>query len=161
MNYSRIEEIAAERGYFVDRQGNLHSPTRGLITPALGSTGYPTTLLRLGNRKKHLTTHRLQAYQKFGAKIYENGMVVRHLDGNPKNNSYANIEIGTQRDNNLDIPREVRLRTAIYATSFMTKYDKETVERIKEFKKTHSYKETMREFGISSKGTLWNILNKR
>ena len=88
-------------------------------------------------------------------------MVVRHLDGNPKNNSYANIEIGTQRDNNLDIPREVRLRTAIYATSFMTKYDKETVERIKEFKKTHSYKETMREFGISSKGTLWNILNKR
>ena len=35
------------------------------------------------------------------------------------------------------------------------------VEQIKQFKKSHSYNETMREFNISSKGTLWYILNKR
>lgn len=39
--------------------------------------------------------HRLQAYQKFGDKIYEDGIVVRYLNGDRYDNSYDNIGIGT------------------------------------------------------------------
>nr|WP_304651456.1 HNH endonuclease signature motif containing protein [Bacteroides acidifaciens] len=161
MNYSRIEELAHRKGYRVDADGCLKSPSRGTVKCTISPTGYRNFTIRIKGRNRQLRIHRLVAYQKYGEGIYEDGVVVRHLDGNRQNNSFDNIAIGTQSDNCMDVPREVRLRTAIYATSFMTKYDKEVVERIKEVKKTHGYKETMLEFGISSKGTLWNILNKR
>lgn len=101
------------------------------------------------------------AYQKYGDRIYNPRMVVRHLDGNPLNNSWENIAIGTQSENNMDKPPELRRRMAVHASSFMTVYSKSLVDKIKEYKMTHGYKDTMREFGITSKGTLWNIINNR
>lgn len=160
MKYNYVEKDVSMIGYYVDEKGNLYSPTHKKVLTTL-SRGYQGIMIKIGAKRKHLSTHRLQAYQKYGDRIYEQGIEVRHLDGNPLNNSRENIAIGTHSENIMDIPESVRKRTATYAASFITVYDKEKVSKIKEFKKTHGYKDTMREFGISSKGSLWNILNKR
>lgn len=99
------------------------------------------------------------AYMKFGDKIYEHGMVVRHLDGNHFNNCFDNIEIGTQTDNIMDIPKEIRSNHS--KNTDRTHY---TIEQIKEFKSYvdngHTYKQTIIHFGISSIGKLRNNLQK-
>lgn len=55
-----------------------------------------------------LFTHRLAAYQKFGEKIFDKNLVVRHLDGNSSNNHPENLGIGTQKENLKDIPQKIR-----------------------------------------------------
>ena len=71
-------------------------------------------------------------------------------------NSYENILIGTHSQNMMDISKELRLKKALKATSFVRKYNKEEV--IKFHNKSKSYKETMEKFNILSKGTLNYIL---
>ena len=108
---------------------------------------------------QNVPVHRLQAYQKFGDKIFESGTVVRHLDGNSLNNNFDNIEIGTQQENMMDIPTEQRIAHAKHAASTQIKHN---ADEIKQFHaKSCSYAKTMEYFGIKSKGTLFYILNKR
>jgi hypothetical protein len=44
----------------------------------------------------NIAIHRLQAFQKYGV-LYEEGTVVRHLNGDPGSNAWDNIAIGTVR----------------------------------------------------------------
>lgn len=149
---------AVIKGYYVDKDGNVYSPNKKLNPNT--SNGY----LEFGYRNKNnkiikLKVHRLQAYQKYGEKVFEDGIVVRHLNGNRLDASYDNIAIGTCHDNNMDIPEEKRKEYAINATKHMIKHD---FIKIREFyNKCKSYKETMKHFNISSKGTLHYILNNR
>lgn len=113
----RHEEIAYNMGYRITEDGKVIGVTGKERKLQLSPNGY----LRFSYRKDRaaIRAHRLQAYQKFGDKIYDAGMVVRHLDGNPKNNSYSNIEIGTQHQNQMDRPADVRQTHARYAASFL------------------------------------------
>ena len=52
--------------------------------------------------------------------MHANGVVCRHLDGNPTNNARENIALGTQQQNQLDRSPEVRRAHAIRASSFIT-----------------------------------------
>jgi hypothetical protein len=104
----------------------------------------------------NVKVHQLVAYQKFGEKALKKGICVRHLDGDSKNNTSDNIAIGTMSDNMMDIPKEVRVAKALHATSFVRKYDKNAVNAF--YQECKSYKKTMAEFGIGSKGTLHHIL---
>ena len=91
--------------------------------------------------------------------IYNQGIVVRHLNNNRFDNSKKNIAIGTHKENSLDIPKEKRVEIARNAG---TKYSKEKIEQIKDFyKQCRSYKKTMNMFNLTSKGTLHHIINKR
>ena len=69
------------------------------------------------NPKKHLKFKwsRLQAFQKFGYKIYEQGIVVRHLNSDRGDDSWDNIDIGTQSQNLMDMPKEQRRKKAKHA----------------------------------------------
>ena len=58
----------------------------------------------------------------------------------------------------MDISAEVRLAKALHATSFSRKHDKEPIRAY--YAEHKSYRKTMEEFNISSKGTLHFILNK-
>jgi hypothetical protein len=51
----------------------------------------------------NIAIHRLQAFQKYGDLLYEEGTVVRHLNGDPGSNAWDNIAIGTMSDNMFDI----------------------------------------------------------
>lgn len=58
--------------------------------------GYP----QVGIRGKTVKVHRLVALAFLGKR--ENGMEIRHLDGNPSNNTVQNLEYGTHQENMLD-----------------------------------------------------------
>lgn len=150
-------EICFGRGYFVCMEGvpyNKHGVKVGFVS----TSGYYSIKIRINKKCTTIPVHRLQAFQKYGKNVFKENMVVRHLDSNPLNNSWNNIALGTQGDNMMDIPKQVRISRAIKASSCLKKYNNEDV--IKFYKNTKSYKKTMENFNIRSKGTLHYILNK-
>ena len=83
---------------------------------------------------------------------------VRHVNADRGDFSWDNILIGTHSQNMMDIPEHIRLAKALHATSHVRKYDKGEVRKF--YNGCKSYKKTMEQFDISSKGTLHFILNK-
>jgi hypothetical protein len=159
MNKDKVID-AVRRGYVVDELGTAYNKYGDSVSFLLGNYLNITLNYIVGGTRKQLrvAVHRLQAYQKYGDKLFEKGILVRHKDGNPLNNSWDNILIGTQSENQMDIPKQIRVKRAKNASSHLKKYKN---EEIKEFhKESKSYSETMKKFNISSKGTLWHILNK-
>lgn len=152
-----IVKYAYELGYRVSFCGFVVSPYNGLINGGISDYGYKYLSIRINGISNRVMIHRLQAYQLFKDKMFDKGIEVRHLDGNKLNNSVKNIRIGTHKENMNDIPKDERLRKSLHAASFLRKHNK---EEIKEFyKKERSYLKTMKNFNISSKGTLHFILN--
>lgn len=107
--------------------------------------------------------HKLVAFQKFGEKIFETGIKIRHLDDNPINNLDYNIEIGTNHDNQMDIDPEIRLARALKATVKLRKFTDLQIELIRQDSKINklTYKEIMKKWNISSLGTLSYIINNQ
>ena len=150
--------IAHNKGYRVTKEGKVIG-VKGNELKLNNYKGYYRFNFRnLNNGVSHVPVHRLQAYHKFGDAIFEKGIMVRHLDGDSTNNSWDNIEIGTNSDNMMDMSAEIRLAKALHATSFTRKHDKEAIKAY--YAEYKSYAKTMEHFNISSKGTLHFILNK-
>jgi len=161
MNYNYREKIFSEKGYYITEDGQAFS-SKNKLKHCLNRDGYIIISCRYNGKMIQIDAHRLQPYQKYGDKIYENGIEVRHSNGNKNDISYNNIVIGTHSENMMDQPLEDRLKYAINATQSAKVYSDETCVNIRIFHdKYKSYKLTMEEFGISNKGTLWFILNKR
>lgn len=99
--------------------------------------------------------HRLQAYQKFGERIYTDGLEVRHLDNTRTHNADGNIDLGTKSQNAMDKPVETRVRVAGQAA---LKHDHAEVLRV--YGETKSYTKTMAALGITSKGTISFIVRR-
>lgn len=147
---------AHERGFKVLNDGTVISHTGRILKGYINSTGYIVVAIRVNKIRHCFGVHKLMAYQKYGESMFEDGIVVRHLNGNSLDNSFDNIAIGTQQQNNLDKTPEVRMRAALHAASFIRKHDK---EKVKEYFKDHGFKKAMIHFGISSKGTMSYIIN--
>lgn len=155
----RTEEFAYNLGYRVTRKGILLNSNGDEMSCRLDKHGYYERTLRVNSQDKkwtHLMIHRLQAYQKYGDKIYEPGIQVRHFNGNSKDNSYNNIGIGTAHDNAMDKDVAVRLSSSrMAAKSLPLRYSKEKILSIKNDRKNGlTYSEIMKKYGISSKGTV-------
>ena len=107
-----------------------------------------------------ILVHRLVAYQKFGDEIFVKDKVVRHLDGNSLNNSDNNIAMGTNCENQRDIPKNVRNSRAINAANKIRRFTDEMIKKLrKEYNSLRSYKKIMESWNISSKGSLHYMLN--
>ena len=107
-NISKLKlnaQFQYEKGYRI-MNGKLISPKQIEVTGYLGNNGY----MMFGNR--HAAIHQLAAYQKFGDKWLYDHVQVRHLDGNKLNNDLSNIELGSHRDNYLDILPIIREQRA-------------------------------------------------
>jgi hypothetical protein len=114
---------------------------------------------RFNIKSTQIFVHRFVAYQKFGDKIFNENLEVRHLDGNSLNNKEENIEIGTHSENMMDQSLERRLEKAVKASRVNRRFSNETILEIKEkHKNGKSYNELMREYNISSKGTIGHII---
>lgn len=122
------------------------------------SKGYKIFTIRMIGYNGCIPVHRLVAYQKYGDKIFEPGMQVRHLDSNKLNNKYKNITIGTAKENASDKSHEVVRRAVLIAASVWKKHDHKKILEAR--KNGCSYKEIMKRFNITSKGTLSFIINK-
>jgi len=154
------EQIAYERGYRVTKEGQLI----GLSNKVVGcdnSKGYEKIHICINKKYKNLLTHRLQAYQKYGNKLYEDGIMVRHLNGNSLDNSWGNIAIGTRRDNAMDIPIEIRTKMSIQRAKSNIKYPKKFVLKLREdYKVIKNYAELGRKYNIPT-AIIWSLINKR
>ena len=154
----KLEKLIFEKGYTIDKDGNVYNPD-GIKLNGRDKNGYRAIGIRINERKIDVKVHRLQAYIKFGEKIYENGIVVRHLNNNKLDNSWDNIEIGTFHDNMMDNPKEMRMKYAINASKAANKYDKEFVEKIREERKSGmKYSEIMEKYNLP-KSTVSFIIN--
>ena len=125
------------------------------ISLQIDKFGYYTFSHRMKNgktRRCHL--HRYIAYLKYGEELFKEGTQVRHLDGNPKNNNFNNILIGTASENMMDKHPLIRKMAA----GSSKKYNHEEVIKMKNL--GYSYKEIMEKFDIKSKGTISFIINK-
>jgi len=165
INYSKKEVIAFEKGYVVLDDGSVIGAKGKPIKLGKMPSDYFTFTIRHYNGKTiNIAVHRLLAYQKYGDKLFENGIVVRHLDGNHLNNYADNIAIGTQSDNILDIPKEVRCERSKNANENRKKYTKEQISEIKIFYNNgnsgYTLKQTKEKFNISSIGKLRDLLKK-
>lgn len=158
MNRLHPEKQAAELGYRVSEDGlTVTRPQDRIVPQQCTRDGY--NRFTFGPKCNRLTirTHRLQAFQSFGDAIYQEGIVCRHLDGNPLNNAASNIALGTQSDNMMDRSKECRQRCAFNASRSVVKHDHSAVV---EFYKENGFTATLNHFKISSRGTLSHILNK-
>lgn len=158
--YSRSEEAMFSKGYTVDKYGRLFNKLGVEVIGSVDNKGYRNTGIRMpDNRVVRVYFHRMVAYAKFKDKIYQDGTVVRHLDGNPLNNSWDNIDIGSYSDNMMDIPKHIRVANAGLANM---KYDKDMVNMIKDLRsKGMKYADIMKETGIHNKSVISYIINHR
>lgn len=156
----KIEKYAYLKGYRITDIGNIINPKGNIVKGWISKdTGYLAFAIRIKNKIANVAFHRLQAFQKYGNKLYKKGIEVRHFNGIKLDNTFTNILIGTSSENKMDIPESIRINRAIYAASFIKKYNK--IDVIKYHNENgKSYKKTMQHFSISSKGTLHYILNK-
>jgi len=150
------EVLAYKRGYRVTEDGILINPDGKNIGHI--NNGYLITSIRINKVSKNLKAHRLQAFQKYGNDLYMKGIMTRHKNGDSLDNSWDNILIGNNSDNQMDIPKQVRIKRSLHATSFIRKYNKDEIKKFHSIDR--SYKKTMNKFNISSKGTLYYVLNK-
>ena len=155
--FNKNELLATKRGYEITKEGVVLNKQKKPVGH-YNNKGYFRFTLKKDNKTHFILAHRLQAYQKYGDRIYEDNILVRHLDGNCKNNSYSNIALGTNKENMLDRGRENVIKQALYASSFTKKYDNNSIKEY--YNKTKSYKKTKDKFNIYSSGTLWHIINK-
>ena len=164
-NFSRNETIAHKKGYYI-WNNSVYNRKGSKRKINYDSNGYPYFTITKGSRKTknkksvHITLHRFVAYFKYGEKIFERNIQVRHLNNNKNDFSWKNIAIGYPSENSLDNPQELRLKYAINASKNIRKFNNETIKEIREYhNKYKSYKKTMKNFSITSSGSLYYILN--
>jgi len=152
--------LAYEKGYRVVGNDVIGVTGKKLRLNASGKNYNPRFSVR-GPNREHLKVEagKLSAYQKFGDKIFDPNLVIRHLDSNPMNIRKSNIELMTFKESEQLKGEETHKRCSKNAASHLKKYDNDEVRSF--YQKCRSYDLTMEKFGISSKGTLHYILNKR
>ncbi len=120
MNKSKQALIYAfEKGYRVVGGEVFYKNKKRKLS--LDTRGYYKFTVGFGSEVYVVLVHRLVGYQKYGSSLFDENMLLRHLDGNQKNNLTENIKLGTHQENMQDIPKDVRLAKAMHAASFKKK----------------------------------------
>ncbi len=130
MTKTHHEKIAHEKGYEVTPEGVVIGLKGNALKLMGDERGY--LVFTYDKTAPKMSVHRFQAFQKFGERLYGEGIVVRHLDGNPHNNHIDNIGIGTHSDNMQDRRPEDRLAHAMLASSHLRKLTTEDVVAMRE-----------------------------
>ena len=154
---------AYNKGYRITKKGDVIGLRGRKLSPRI-RYGYKQFCTRFESGERYIVNyHRLQAYQKFGDKMFREGIVVRHLDGSSLNNSWDNIAIGTESDNSMDKDPQVRKKVATIASRKMQNNIRSYEERCliyEDLKNGIPYSEITNKHNISSKGTLSFMKNK-
>lgn len=95
-----LEQVAVSLGYSVSKSGNLLYCGFEVSKKSFSGSNYQMFGINIRTgRSRNVFVHRLQAYLKYGAALYNEGMLVRHLNDVKSDNSYDNIAIGSHLDN--------------------------------------------------------------
>jgi hypothetical protein len=154
--------LAFSKGYRVSDDGRVLTP-RGKIRK-LFDNGRRYLYFSIRDKERNgyfVYVHRLQAFQKFGDKLFEDGVEVRHLNGDSYDNSTKNIAIGSHSDNALDVPARKRVCKGRHAASFLRKLSNEQVCRIRS---SYAAGETIpslcKRYNVNH-GTIWHIVHSK
>ena len=151
---------AYNKGYRVSNNGNLVNSIKGIVKTIIQKNGYKKFTIKSKEYGRY-TVHcyRLQAYQKYGMEMFEDGICVRHLNGNSLDDSYDNIAIGTHSDNMMDIPKDVRVAKAMKAGAVNRRFtDKQVQEILIDRENGYTYKALCEKYD-TSKSTLSYLFN--
>lgn len=151
-------EIAQEKGYTISMDGIIFNGENKELKGGVHIAGYKYISFVYENKKIHVYAHRLQAYKKFGRAVFKKGIMVRHLNGIKTDNSWDNISIGTNIDNQMDIPSELRKLRSIN-NGKERKYNYKAIQDFHSKKK--STKEIMAKFNIPNRQTVYFIIKNR
>lgn len=161
----RIEEYAYSLGYRISKDGIVYfgsAKVKTFLKSKDSNCGYLVFYVKQENGKlQRCKVHRLQAFQKFGNALYNTDIMVRHLNGDKLDNSFRDILLGNNSQNQNDITPEKRLSRARNAAKYLpNRYDKDVILSIKRDRENgFSYSELMRKYDIKSKGTMSYICN--
>lgn len=164
-NRARAVVRAKEKGYRVEPDGRVIGVRGEEIRTHLhgGACLYRSFCVagENGGTPSQVKVAVLQAYQKFGPKALDDGVEVRHLNNNPTDDSWNNIDIGTSTDNHMDMPKEKRVEKAKRAASARRKLTVDQVVNLRRRKKDgKSLASLAREYGLS-KSTVSYIVNNK
>jgi len=148
--------IAKKKGYRSTKDGNIIGVSGRILKGKKNNKGYRLFDISVDGEYLSILFHRFIAYEKYGEQLFEEG-IARHLDGNPLNNKWDNIAIGTQADNMGDIPIEEVYEKAKTVGLKIRKYD---YEEIREYYHNNdiSVEELTRIFDIKTSSTALYIL---
>jgi hypothetical protein len=170
MTNQEVLLLAVEKGYHVTPAGEPHGPN-GPLRGSLHRGGkrkgeekptpYRAITLRIGRATRSVPVHRIQAYQKFGDRLFEEGVLVRHLDSNSLNNEENNLELGTAAENSLDRDPELRQAQAQHAANARRAWTADEVRALRQRRKQgERCIDLAAEQGVS-KGQMSGMLNGR
>lgn len=99
--------LAFGLGYRVTEEGNVYNP-KGFKMSVNSNRNkrYPQLGFKYEGVNYTARMHRLAAYCFYGDKLFEEGLLVRHLNDDKTDLSSNNIVMGTQFDNMADISEE-------------------------------------------------------
>ena len=156
MNYSQnlIIDLIDNKNYIITDEGKLFNNKGVEIKGSLNQDGYLKFSQRGSNGKTYpILIHRLQGYKKFGMLLFEKGIMIRHLDGNRLNNNINNLALGTSRDNQLDVPLEIR------RSKDRNKYDSELI--LSDYKKGMTYREIAVKHNVKHRRYVYDIIKTK
>ena len=134
-------------GYRVTPAGSVAGPAGRLRKLRVNKGGYYSFNVKHEGMSFPVLVHQLAAYQKFGEKMAEEGIEVRHEDGDRANNLLGNLLLGTRLDNALDIPSSKRIAISMHAARTTAKLSDDDVAEIRRMQPP--LKEIMRRFKVS------------
>lgn len=92
--------------------------------------------------------------------MFQPGVEVRHLDGNPSNARPSNVALGTHKENMMDRSPDARTKTAIAASSARRRFTDVEVSSIRSDRSDGlTYRQLGEKYSVS-KSTLSYLLNK-
>ena len=96
------KDIVGFKGYYISNKGNVVSVKNNKITkkkPSVNSSGYECVSMYSNKESTYNLVHRLVAKEFLGLDYKSSNKVVNHIDRNRLNNSLANLEVVSQREN--------------------------------------------------------------
>lgn len=113
LNSNEILKLACKKGYTVNSLGEVFGPTGKKLKLRLMDTGYYVFRIKVCSyRIGWIRVSRFVAYCKYGECLFAPKIVVRHINSIRTDNSWDNIEIGTQQQNCFDKPEKDRISCA-------------------------------------------------
>lgn len=148
-------------GIYVDLKGNLIYSNGRISKSKPDHQGYFMFNVYIDGIQHKCQVHRLQAFQKYGNKLFDENTYVRHLNGDSLDNSFENISIGTQSENMMDKSQVVRQKQAEHAASYKRKFSYEDIRSIRSKKRNgYTLRELANEYN-SSKGHISDIIHRK
>ena len=161
---------AYQKGYRVTEDGKLIGlKGNELLVQKRGKQRYPTFSISFKGTNSGVygvPTHKFAAFCFYGDVIFDEGVIVRHLNSNTNDVSKENIVLGSYSDNENDKLKETRIRTAKTARAAQgrrpvnAKLSDEQIREIRIRAKDEIPKRFCKEYGVSDT-TIYEILKGR